>query len=140
PDDYHFANTLVNDFGRPFGHGANAITGISSRTVAGPFAFYVRAEYQHAGTLPKESPATLQVVAAADSTPFAVPLRTSSLDRLRFLDSYVSFNFNNNVISFGKQTLWWGPGADSPFLFSTNAEPLPLLRISRATPIVLPWI
>src|SRR5205807_4934806 len=39
-DDYHFAKTIVNDFGRPFGHGANAITGISSRTVACPFAFY----------------------------------------------------------------------------------------------------
>src|SRR5205807_8360817 len=43
-DDYHFAKTMVDDFGRPFGQGANAITGISSRTVAGPFAIYVRGE------------------------------------------------------------------------------------------------
>ena len=139
-DDYHFAKTMVDDFGRPFGQGANAITGISSRTVAGPFAIYVRGEYQHSGTLPQESAATLQAIANADSTPFAVPNRTNSLDRFRFLDSYVSFNFHNNVVSFGKQTLWWGPGADAPFLFSNNAEPLPLLRLSRATPIVLPWI
>ncbi|HXA86116.1 MAG TPA: capsule assembly Wzi family protein [Candidatus Dormibacteraeota bacterium] len=139
-DDYHFAKTLVDDFGRPFGHGANVITGISARTVAGPFAFYVRGEYQHAGTLPQESPATLQAIAHADATPFAVPQRTGGLDRFRFLDSYVSFNYKNNVVSFGKQTLWWGPGPDAPFLFSNNAEPLPLLRLSRATPIVLPWI
>lgn len=139
-DDYHFAKTIVDDFGRPFGRGANVITGVSSRTIAGPFAIYVRGEYQHAGTLPPESASTLQAIAKADDTPFAVPNRTNSLDRFRFLESYVSLNFHNNVISFGKQALWWGPGADAPFLFSTNAEPLPLLRISRATPIALPWI
>jgi membrane-associated phospholipid phosphatase len=139
-DDYHFAKTVVDDFGRPFGNGANIITGISSRTIAGPFAIYVRGEYQHAGTLPQESASTLQAIAKADDTPFAVPNRTSSLDRFRFLESYVSLNFHDNVISFGKQALWWGPGADAPFLFSTNAEPLPLLRFSRATPVVLPWI
>jgi hypothetical protein len=139
-DDYHFAKTIVNDFGRPFGNGANVITGISSRTIAGPFAIYVRGEYQHGGTLPQESTSTLQAVAKADDTPFAVPNRTSSLDRFQFLESYVSLNFHDNVISFGKQALWWGTGADAPFLFSTNAEPLPLLRFSRATPVVLPWI
>jgi hypothetical protein len=139
-DDYHFAKTIVNDFGRPFGNGANLISGFSERTIAGPFAVYVRGEYQHAGTLPPESASTLQAIAKADDTPFAVPNRTSSLDRFRFLESYVSLNFHENVISFGKQALWWGTGADSPFLFSTNAEPLPLLRFSRAKPIVLPWI
>jgi hypothetical protein len=44
------------------------------------------------------------------------------------------------VISFGNQTLWWGPGADGPFLASDNAEPIPMLRISRAKPFQLPWI
>ena len=53
---------------------------------------------------------------------------------------YVSFNLHNNVISFGKQTLWWGPGADGPFLESNNAEPILMLRVSRATPFVLPWL
>jgi membrane-associated phospholipid phosphatase len=139
-DDYHFAKTIVDDFGRPFGNGVNFVTGVSSRTVAGPFAIYVRGEDQHAGTLPAESASTLQAIAHGDGTPFAVPNRTGSLDRFRFLESYVSLTFHNNVISFGKQALWWGPGADSPFLFSTNAEPLPLLRLSRATPILLPWI
>src|SRR5947209_964671 len=139
-DDYHFAKTIVDDFGRPFGEGANLVSGISTRAIAGPFALYVRGEYQHAGTLPPESAPVLQAIANADSTPFAVPLRTHTLDRFRFLDSYVSLNFRNNVISFGKQTLWWGPGVEAPFLFSNNVEPLPLLRISRATPFVLPWI
>jgi len=139
-DDYHFAKTFVNDFGRPFGQGANAIAGISARTAAGPFGIYVRGEYQHGGTLPGASLDVLQAIARADATPFAVPNRTDSVDRFRFLDSYVSFKFGDNLISFGKQTLWWGPGADAPFLFSNNAEPLPLLRINRASPFSLPWI
>src|SRR5437868_4946207 len=82
-DDYHFAKTIVDDFGRPFGHGLNAILGVSSRSVAGPFAIYIRGEYEHAGTLPQLSNAALHAITAADATPFAVPLRAGSLDRFR---------------------------------------------------------
>ncbi len=139
-DDYHFAKTFTDDFGRPFGTGANAIAGISARAVVGPLSFYVRGEYQHAGSLAPEPLAAQQAIANLEGLPFAPPQRTNSLDRLRFLDAYVAFNFHNNIISFGQQTLWWGPGADGPFLASNNAQPLPMLRISRATPFVLPWL
>jgi capsule assembly protein Wzi len=139
-DDYHFAKTVTNDFGRPFGHGGNLITGATLRTSAGPFAAYVQGEYQHGGTLRAQSLTELQAIAAADETPFAIPQRTDSLDRFRLLDTYASLNWRNNIISFGKQTLWWGPGADAPFLISNNAEPLTMLRISRATPFQLPWL
>ncbi|HEX7285311.1 MAG TPA: capsule assembly Wzi family protein [Candidatus Angelobacter sp.] len=139
-DDYHFAKTIVNDFGRPFGHGVNVVTGSAARATYGPFAAYVRAEYQHAGALPALGTSVLQAIARADTTPFAPQQRTDSLDRVRLLDSYVSLNLHDNVVSFGKQTLWWGPGADAPFLFSNNAEPVTMLRISRATPFRLPWL
>ncbi|MGB8130322.1 MAG: capsule assembly Wzi family protein [Candidatus Angelobacter sp.] len=139
-DDYHFAKTITDDYGRPFGHGGNALTGASIRASAGPLAVYLQGEYERAGTLVAQSPAELQAIAAQDETPFAIPLRTASLDRFRFLNTYGSLNWRNNVISFGKQTLWWGPGEDAPFLFSNNAEPLPMLRISRATPFRLPWL
>ncbi|PYP88452.1 MAG: hypothetical protein DMG65_15205 [Candidatus Angelobacter sp. Gp1-AA117] len=139
-DDYHFAKTMVDDFGRPFGEGANLVSGVSSRVIAGSFGLYVRGEYEYAGALPPYSAPVLQDIANVDSTLFAVQQRTNSLNRFQFLDSYVSLNYRNNIISFGKQTLWWGPGAEAPFLFSDNVEPLPLLRISRATPFVLPWI
>jgi membrane-associated phospholipid phosphatase len=139
-DDYHFAKTFTNDFGRPFGRGANAIAGVSTRTIVGPLAFYVSGEYQHAGTLPAEGISAQQAIVNLEGLPFAPPQRTDSVDRFRFLDTYVSYNFHNNLISFGKQTLWWGPGADGPFLGSNNAEPLSLLRISRASPFVLPSV
>ncbi|HEY1937170.1 MAG TPA: capsule assembly Wzi family protein [Candidatus Angelobacter sp.] len=139
-DDYHFAKTFTDDFGRPFGRGVNDITGGSARAVVGPLAFYVRGEYQHAGTVPPLNAPAQQAIVNLEGLPFAPSQRTDSLDRFRLLDAYASFNFHNNVISFGNQTLWWGPGADGPFLASNNAEPLPMLRISRAEPFVLPWL
>ena len=35
-DGYHFAQTLTNDYGRPYGSGANIYTGISGRAAFGP--------------------------------------------------------------------------------------------------------
>ena len=138
-DDYHFAKTFTYDFGRPFGRGANNITGASIRSTVGSLAFYVRGEYQHAGTLPAIGAPAQQAITTLEGLPFFPPQRTGSLDRFQLLDAYAALNFHDNVISFGKQTLWWGPGADGPFLASDNAEPIPMLRISRARPFELPW-
>lgn len=139
-DDYHFAKTFTDDFGRPFGHGWNDVIGASARAIVGPLAFYVRGEYQHAGTLPRLNATAQQAIINLEGLPFAPPQRTDTLDRFRALDAYASFTFRNNVISFGNQTLWWGPGVGGPFLASNNAEPFPMLRISRAKPFVLPWV
>lgn len=139
-DDFHFAKSVINDFGRPFGQGANAVTGASGRATVGPLAFYARGEYQHAGTLAAAGPAAEQAITALEGLPFAPPQRTGSLDRFRVLDAYVSYKFRNAAVSFGKQTLWWGPGGDGPFLAGNNAEPMPMLRISSASPFRLPWI
>jgi hypothetical protein len=139
-DDFHFAKTFTDDFGRPFGHGVNDVSGASARAVVGPLAFYVRGEYQHAGTLAPLSATAQQAIIDLEGLPFAPPQRTGTVDRFRLLDAYAAYNFHDNVISFGNQTLWWGPGADGPFLASNNAEPLPMLRISRAKPFVLPSI
>src|SRR5205085_41280 len=38
-DGYHFGQTVIDDFGRPYGNGLNSIMGTSARAVAGPFAF-----------------------------------------------------------------------------------------------------
>ena len=51
-DSYHFAQTLVDDDGRPYGQGANGIAGFSSHAEAGPLAFYARGEYQYASAIP----------------------------------------------------------------------------------------
>jgi hypothetical protein len=41
-------------------------------------------------------------------------------------------------VTFGKQSLWWGPGETSAFHFGDNAEPMYMLRVAQAAPIVLP--
>jgi hypothetical protein len=43
-------------------------------------------------------------------------------------------------VSFGKQSLWWGPSLGGPLLFSDNAVPVNMARISRTSPIKLPSI
>ena len=68
-DGYHFAQTLTNNFGRPYGEGTNWYVGGATRAVAGPFAFYVRAEYQHSPPGPAVPLAAQNAIAQADFTP-----------------------------------------------------------------------
>jgi len=48
--------------------------------------------------------------------------------------------FKGFQVSAGRQSLWWGPGQGGPLLLSDNAEPVDMLRISRAFPEKLPGI
>jgi len=145
-DGYHFAQTLVNDYGRPYGPGNNLYSGISLRAVEGPFSFFIRAEGQRAGLEPGPLPSTLGAIAIADGNAFLVNGNTngaaagpvSGLARLRLLDAYGAITYKNNQISFGQQSLWWGPGKAGPVLFSNNAEPVLMLRFDRTAPFVLP--
>lgn len=51
-DGYHFGQTILNDFGRPFGEGFNTVDGFSGFASEGPLTAYVRGEYQHAPSIP----------------------------------------------------------------------------------------
>ena len=139
-DGYHFAQTIRNDFGRPYSEGFNAYTGVATRGNAGPLAFYVRAEYQHVPPAEPLSNTAKSAIAAADGLSVAPAQPASGLSRLRLLDAYVSLNIHNNQLSFGKQSLWWGPGESGPMLFSDNAEPVTMLRLDRVSPFKLPSI
>ena len=45
----------------------------------------------------------------------------------------------NWQISFGKQSLWWGPGDEGAMLFTNNAAPLnKMFRINRVSPFHVP--
>ena len=146
-DGYHFAETIFNNYGRPYGSGLNSTAGMSTRFVAGPFSAYVRGEYQH-GAAPMSLSSTVQqaildtdmpVVSPPPGSPWAVPPATSA-NNFQILDAYLSLNVNNNLFTFGKQTLWWGPSQAGPFLFSNNAEPIPMFRYSRNTPYQIPFV
>lgn len=140
-DGYHFGQTITNDFGRPYGEGFNSVTGVSGWASSGPFTAYLRGEYQHAPAGPALPLAARQFIQVAD---YGLPLPPSqlspSVDRFRALDAYVAMNVEDWQISFGKQSLWWGPAEGSSMMFSDNAAPMVMLRLSRVTPFKLPSI
>lgn len=139
-DGYHFAQTIDNDFGRPYQEGANFVAGASVRANRGPFAFYARGEFQHSPSAPAQSWTVRMAISQADGTPVLPESPFAEVNRFRLLDSYVAVNTLGWQLSFGKQSLWWGPGAGGAVNFSDNAEPIPMLRISRTTPFRLPSI
>lgn len=47
-DGYHFGQTIINDYGRPYSEGLNAISGVTAHGQMGPLALSLQGEYQHA--------------------------------------------------------------------------------------------
>ena len=140
-DGYHFGQTIINDFGRPYQEGFNNVTGFSAWASEGPFIAYVRGEYQHAPSAPALPGATRQTIASVDFLPAPPPATPfSAVNEFRLLDAYVAMNLENWQVSFGKQSLWWGPGLGGPMMFSDNAEPVNMFRINRVSPFKLPSI
>lgn len=136
-DGYHFGQTVANDYGRPYGPGFNAAAGISARAEAGPLSLSLQAEYQHAPPVASEPAAASLAAAAVDWTK---PLSTavSEIHRVRFLQGTLACTHGNVTISFGRQSLWLGSGHSGPLLFSSNAEPMTMLRISSVSPFIAP--
>jgi hypothetical protein len=54
------------------------------------------------------------------------------------LDAYVGVTLSNYQVSFGKQSLSWGPGEGGSMTLSNNAPPINMFRINRTTPLILP--
>ena len=145
-DSYHFGETVTNDFGRPEEQGFNNVSGMSGWAADGPFAIYLHGEFQHSPSAPALPLAARQAISQADFShdiippPFPVPpdTPTNMLDRGRLLDSYVAMNVSDWQLSYGKQSLWWGPDEGGGMMLSDNADPLTMFRIDRVTPFRLP--
>jgi hypothetical protein len=140
-DGYTFGQTQINDFGRPYGEGWGAINGFSAYATAGRWTGYLRGEEQSAPTIPAYSLATRQTIQQVDLYP-QLPPGTSrpSVNQFKLLDAYVGVMLSNWEFSFGKQSLWWGPGDGGPLILSDNAEPFNMFRINRVAPLKLPSI
>jgi hypothetical protein len=138
-DSEHFGQTLINDFGRPYGEGLNSSTGLSGYVAAGRFSIYVRGEYQHAPSTPAYSLPVRQVIASVDANPLQPRKPIAAVDRFELLDTYVGVNLARWQVTFGRQSLWWGPGEGGAMLFSDNADPVTMARVSRTSPYQLPW-
>jgi hypothetical protein len=137
----HFGRTIMNDYGRPFSEGFNNVTGISGWASSGRFAVYVRGEYQHSPSIPALSQEARQLIPILDGgAPVPPATVTPAVNHVQLLDAYVSMNLENWQLSFGKQSLLWGPSEGGPMMFSDNALPVTMFRISRVSPLRLPWI
>ncbi|MGC2829244.1 MAG: capsule assembly Wzi family protein, partial [Candidatus Acidiferrum sp.] len=138
-DGFHFGQTLTNDYGRPYQEGLNSANGFSAWTSEGHLVAYVRAEYEHSPSAPPLSQSSRQFIYSTNNLPSVPPATPfSAVDRFQLLDSYVGLNFYNWQITFGPQTLWWGPSLGGPLMFTDNAAPINMLRINRVSPFKLP--
>lgn len=142
-NSYHFGQTVSYDFGRPFERGTNGQVGGAFRAEAGPFALYVRAEYQHAPSAPAPSLAVRNVIALKDDVPVAPAAGVDGINRPRVLDAYIVMNLSPMKLdkwqlSVGRQSHSWGPGLGGAFLLSDNAEPFDMVEVVNPEPIRLP--
>jgi Capsule assembly protein Wzi/PAP2 superfamily len=138
-DSYHFGQTVLDDYGRPFGEGVNAIAGGSAWVTQGRFALYASGEYEYAPSAPSYSAAVNNAIAVMDNNPVQAGTFPST-NQFRLMDTYVSSNQANWIFSFGKQSLWWSPDYSNAFLMSNNAAPIYMFRVSRLAPFEIPWI
>jgi len=138
-DGYNLAQTQINDFGRPYGQGWNSVTGFSTYATSGHWVGYVRGELQTAPSIPALPLAARQFVAAADGIPSLPPSTASPpVQQFQLLDAYAGLTFSNWELSFGRQSLDWGPGQGGALILSDNAEPINMFRINRVSPLLLP--
>jgi membrane-associated phospholipid phosphatase len=148
-DSYHFGQTIWNDYGRPYDQGNNIFTGASIRAVSGPFFFYAQGEVEHAPGRPALTPAQQNLINALDNntgpTPAnpsnpqgSAPAPVSTINRFYPLDMYAGLQLGPYAATFGKQSLWLGPGETGPLMVSNNADPMYMFRFSRTTPLLLP--
>src|SRR5580658_9886152 len=139
-DSYHFGQTIVNNYGRPYQEGINTYDGFSGYGSWGRFTLYVRGEYQYAPSAPGFSQSIENLIGTLDNNPPRTASPIPTTNQFRLLDTYVAAKVGDWNFAFGKQSLWWGPGEGSVLIFSDNAEPIYMFRASRVAPFVLPWI
>ena len=140
-DSYDFAQTIYDDYGRPYGQGFNAIAGASARAEAGPFAFYVRGEFQHSAAIANYTPAVQHAIIGANLYPFLPPSSVPTFNSenvFRPIEAYVALNVANWQVSFGYQNYYWGPDYGSSLMFSNNAPSEPMLKFGRVVPYQMP--
>lgn len=154
-DSYHLGSTIVNDYGRPYSNGLNNYSGISGYVSAGRFLFYARGEFQGAPSAAGYPTPLAQLLAANDGTTdylnTTIPIPLSQQTTIpagpiatttngRVMEAYVSLQYLNHVISFGKQDDWLGPGLGAGMAYSNNAENVYSFRIDRMEPLRVPLL
>jgi len=149
-DSFHLGQTIVNDYGRPYQHGFDNISGYSARASYSRFSLYVRGEYQRAPASTGYSTAVFNALDVDDTDPGNNPalfpnpsIPTGSIpiqNNIRILEANLAAHLLNNEISFGKSDAWLGSAYGGSFAWSNNAENIYSFRINRVEPLYIPWL
>ncbi len=139
-DSTHFGSTIINDYGRAYQGGFNALTGFEARAEDVRLSLKVRGEFQHAPSRSAYPLDVRQTIAAMDAIPLLPATPVPTTDEFRLIDANLSYHVLNHEISVGKSETWWGPGEGGAMAWSTNAEPVYALRINRVEPLVIPGL
>src|SRR5712664_345527 len=125
-DSYHFGQTIINNYGRPYQEGFNSYDGFSGYAAAGRFVIYTRGEFQHAPSAPAYPLSARQAIATADGNPLQPATPFPRVDQFRLLDTYAGVNVGGWDLTFGKQSLWWARIVVGAWCLAATAEPFNL--------------
>lgn len=156
-DSYHLGQTIVNDYGRPYQSGFNALAGFSTIAERGRFSLFVRGEYQHSPSATGYSQAlssalsqgTNHVNQTGDFIPYTgfnlhqatIPTGPiAAVNPFRLVEATVSFHLLGHEISGGKSDAWLGPAQGGAMAWSNNAENIYSFRINRVEPLTIPYL
>jgi hypothetical protein len=139
-DSFHFGQTLINDYGRPYQQGFNAIDGFTAKAEGYHLSLNVRGEYQHAPGRAAYPESVQELIAEVDNTPLLAPEAVPQTNVFRLINANLGVAVANHEISVGKADDWWGPSQAGSMALSNNAEPIYGLRINRMTPLRVPLL
>jgi hypothetical protein len=139
-DSFHFGQTLINDYGRPYQQGFNAIDGFTAKAEGYHLSLDVRGEYQHAPGRAAYPESVQALIAEVDNTPLLAPEAVPQTNVFRLINANLGVAVANHEISVGKADDWWGPTQAGSMALSNNAEPIYGLRINRVTPLRVPLL
>jgi Capsule assembly protein Wzi len=139
-DSFHFGQTLINDYGRPYQQGFNAIDGFTARAEGYHLSLDVRGEYQHAPGRAAYPESVQKLIAQVDSTPLQAPEPVPQTNVFRLINANLAVAVANHEFSVGKADDWWGPTQTGSMALSNNAEPIYALRINRVVPLRIPFL
>jgi hypothetical protein len=139
-DSFHFGQTLINDYGRPYQGGFNALDGFTARAEGYHFSLDVRGEYEHAPGRAAYPESVQQLISDVDSTPLLAPEPVPQTNIFRLINANFATSVANHEISVGRADDWWGPTQSGSMAISNNAVPFYALRINRVIPLYIPVV
>jgi hypothetical protein len=139
-DSFHFGQTLINDYGRPYQGGFNALDGFTAWAEGYHFSLDVRGEYEHAPGRAAYPESVQQLISDVDSTPLLPPEPVPQTNIFRLINANFATSLANHEISVGRADDWWGPTQSGSMAISNNAVPFYALRINRVVPLYIPLL